>query len=697
MPQVHHPHVSKARQYCRDVLNGKIAACTFVRLACERHKSDLERSKDSKFPYEFDAQKAERICKFISKLVHVKGKWAGKFIELETWQCFLLCMIFGWVRKSDGARRFRQAYIEVPRKNAKSTLAAGIGLYMLVADDESGAEVYSGATSEKQAWEVFAPAKQMAKKSPGFLRHWRVRVAASKIVVPANNSKFEPVIKNPGDGSSPTCPIHDEFHEHDSPDQADTMKTGNAPETLSVMACVKVLSETLGSLPMVLYAEDGEGNKKKARNHPLYETLRYQPNNWQTWIEFAEMMTAHVALRGNAYAEIIYAKSGDISQLVPLHPDRVMPALVNNERVYQYSPLSGPRRILLKGEVLHVPGLSFDGISGLDPITYARHAIGLAKGAEVYGSRFFMNDARPGVVIKHPGPKAMSDKAYNNFRESWEERHSGAKRSHRPVVLEEGMDVKQIGISPENAQFLETRKFQKNEIAGFFRVPPHMIGSMEDATFSNIEHQGRSFVDNTMLPWFVRWEQALRRDLLISAADKKSFTIEIEPAAILRGDLKSRNESYAIARNGGWMSVNDIRKKENMNPIEGGDRYLEPLNMVEVGENGDDEDQDAEDKSRSALTVLIENNAERILRKESAAVQRALSEPEELRDAALLKFYKSHAGFIAKSLDVSEDFAAEWCKRQINAAAALENGVSAEWMFGSLRDLKRLILEEIYA
>lgn len=224
-----HPHVIKATSYAHAVISGAIPACKWVRLACQRHVDDLAASRDASFPYRFDAEKAEKVCRFIENMPHIKGKWAagkGENIELQLWQCFIVASVFGWIRVKDGKRRYRECYIEVPRKNGKSVLAAGIGLYMFAADDEPGAEVYSGATSEKQAWEVFKPARLMALKADGFKEHFSVNVNASNLAIVGTASKFEPIIGNPGDGSSPHCSITDEFHEHDGPEQYDTMVTG---------------------------------------------------------------------------------------------------------------------------------------------------------------------------------------------------------------------------------------------------------------------------------------------------------------------------------------------------------------------------------------------------------------------------------------------------------------------------------------
>lgn len=225
-------HVVKAEAYARAVIEGKIPACKWVILACKRHFDDKEKSKSKTYKYRFDRALAERVCGFIELLPHIKGKWAiaqgGKaaLIVLEPWQCFILAMIFGWVKKSNGKRRFRRANIMVPRKNAKSTKAAGIGLYMMVADGEYGAEIYSGATSEAQAFEVFRPAKLMVERSPDLQAHFGVLASARAISQIQTNSFFKPLIGKPGDGSSPSCSIHDEYHEHASDEQVDTMRTG---------------------------------------------------------------------------------------------------------------------------------------------------------------------------------------------------------------------------------------------------------------------------------------------------------------------------------------------------------------------------------------------------------------------------------------------------------------------------------------
>jgi len=223
-----YPNVNSANKYARDVVGGRVPACKWVKLACKRHLDDLKAAKAKRYPYRFDRDAAERVCAFIQLLPHTKGKWARerKLIELEPWQRFLFAVLFGWVQKGSGLRRFREAYIEVPRKNGKSVIAAGVANYMLAADREYGAEVYCGATTEKQAWEVFRPAKLMLTKSPALISAAGIEVMAKNVSIPADGSRLEPLIGNPGDGSSPSCALVDEFHEHQTPDLYDTMLTG---------------------------------------------------------------------------------------------------------------------------------------------------------------------------------------------------------------------------------------------------------------------------------------------------------------------------------------------------------------------------------------------------------------------------------------------------------------------------------------
>lgn len=242
------PHVAIANKYARDVVAGKVPAGKYARLACERHLNDLAKSKAKTYPYYFDADAGEKACAFVELLPHTKGKWArlSERLVLAPWQCFILACVFGWMRRKNGKRRFRELYSEIPRKNGKSQLGAGIGLYMLIADEEYGAEIYSGATTEKQAWEVFGPARQMIARTPGLAKAAGVEVWAKSLAIPSDGSKFEPVIGKPGDGSSPSCALIDEFHEHDTPDLLDTMQTGMGAREQPLTAIITTAGYNLG-------------------------------------------------------------------------------------------------------------------------------------------------------------------------------------------------------------------------------------------------------------------------------------------------------------------------------------------------------------------------------------------------------------------------------------------------------------------
>jgi phage terminase large subunit-like protein len=235
----------KANKYCDNVLSGKITACRWIILACQRHKNDLKKSLKKDYPYKFDKNKAEAACQFIHLFKHTKGKWAGTQIILEPWQLFFVASIFGWVEKSTGKRRFREADLFVPRKNGKSLLAATIGLYMLAADGENGAEVYSGATTEKQAWEVFRPALQMAKANEEFLSYFNLTPMAKSVTNLEEGSRFQPLIGRPGDGASPSCAIIDEYHEHDSDQMYETMLTGMGAREQPLMLLITTAGDNL--------------------------------------------------------------------------------------------------------------------------------------------------------------------------------------------------------------------------------------------------------------------------------------------------------------------------------------------------------------------------------------------------------------------------------------------------------------------
>ncbi len=361
-----------------------------------------------------------------------------------------------------------------------------------------------------------------------------------------------------------------------------------AMQMTAVYACVRILSEAVAGLPLNLYRHNNDGGKEKALDHPLYLLLHDEPNPEMSSFVFRETLMTHLLLWGNAYAQIIRNGKGEIVALYPLMPNKMQVNRDDNGQlyyIYQKSQEEVPNSKdfyvrLESSDVLHIPGLGFDGLVGYSPIAMAKNAIGLAIATEEYGSKFFANGAAPSGVLEHPG----TIKDPSKVRESWMSQFGGSANSGKIAVLEEGMKYTPISISPEQAQFLETRKFQINEIARIFRVPPHMVGDLDKSSFSNIEQQSLEFVKYTLDPWVVRWEQSIQRTLL-TPAEKKSYFVKFNVEGLLRGDYQSRMTGYATARQNGWMSANDIRELENLDRIpaeEGGDLYLVNGNMVPI-------------------------------------------------------------------------------------------------------------------
>lgn len=354
----------------------------------------------------------------------------------------------------------------------------------------------------------------------------------------------------------------------------------------AVYACVRVLAESIASLPLHVYHYATNGGSEKALDHPLYALLHDAPNSEMTSYIFRETLMTHLLLWGNAYAQVIRDQDGAVTSLWPLMPDR-MTVIRGRDGFLHYiyhQETTGEVFDLSRHDVLHVPGLGFDGLIGYSPIEMAKNAIQTALSCEEYGSKFFENGAQPGGVLEHPG----TIKDPERLRQSWQQTFGGAKNSGRIAVLEEGMKYSPIAISPEQAQFLETRKFQISEIARIFRVPPHMVGDLEKSTFSNIEQQSLEFVKYTLSPWVSRLEQSFQKSLLLPK-ERGLYSIRFNVEGLLRGDYESRMRGYATARQNGWMSANDIRTLESLDrlsPEQGGDLYLVNGNMLPLNQAG---------------------------------------------------------------------------------------------------------------
>ena len=366
-----------------------------------------------------------------------------------------------------------------------------------------------------------------------------------------------------------------------------------AMQTTAVYACVRILAEAVASLPLHVYEYQDDGGKKLVHDHPLYYLLHDEPNPEMTSFVFRETLMSHLLIWGNAYAQIIRDGAGRVLGLYPLLPDKMDVQRDDKGNIYYvYSRNSDENpmfkeygNIRLKAEdVLHIPGLGFDGLIGYSPIAMAKNAVGMTLACEEYGASFFANGANPGGVLEHPG--VLKDPS--KVRESWNSVYRGVNNAHKIAVLEEGMKYQQIGIPPEEAQFLETRKFQINEIARLYRIPPHMVGDLDKSSFSNIEQQSLEFVKYTLDPWVIRWEQSLQRSLLLPG-EKGKYFIKLNVDGLLRGDYQSRMNGYAVGRQNGWFSANDIREMENMNPIpdeEGGNLYLINGAMTKLADAG---------------------------------------------------------------------------------------------------------------
>ena len=366
-----------------------------------------------------------------------------------------------------------------------------------------------------------------------------------------------------------------------------------AMQTTAVYACVRILAEAVASLPLHVYEYQDDGGKKLVHDHPLYYLLHDEPNPEMTSFVFRETLMSHLLIWGNAYAQIIRDGAGRVIGLYPLLPDKMDVQRDDRGNIYYvYSRNSDENPmfkeygdIRLKAEdVLHIPGLGFDGLIGYSPIAMAKNAVGMTLACEEYGASFFANGANPGGVLEHPG--VLKDPS--KVRESWNSVYRGVNNAHKIAVLEEGMKYQQIGIPPEEAQFLETRKFQINEIARLYRIPPHMVGDLDKSSFSNIEQQSLEFVKYTLDPWVIRWEQSLQRSLLLPG-EKGKYFIKLNVDGLLRGDYQSRMNGYAVGRQNGWFSANDIREMENMNPIpdeQGGNLYLINVALTKLEDAG---------------------------------------------------------------------------------------------------------------
>ena len=488
-----------------------------------------------------------------------------------------------------------------------------------------------------------------------------------------------------------------------------TVTEQSALGVTAVYACIQVLTDTIGSLPLGVFERLSKGGRREAREHPLWALLHDEPNPDMTSYSWRESLQGHLGTWGNGYSLIVQDGGGRAQSIWPLRPDRVIPKRKNG--ILRYHPLNpdgSEGDVLTPSQVIHIAGLGFDGLIGYSPVRLHREAIGLAMATEEHGGRLFGNQARPSGVLKTE--KKLGRKGRKNLEESWKSMHAGDKGGGI-AVLEDGLSWQQIGFPPEDAQFLQTRKFQVVEAARIYRMQLHKIQDMDAATFSNIEHQSIEHVVDTIVPWAVRWEQELTRKLLLPA-ERGRFFIAFKIKGLLRGDIKTRMEAYKAGRQWGWYSVNDVLRLEDENPIgPQGDVYMVPMNMVPAdqfasGENGGgdvspaarallrDIERETAGLGLSALNIvtrassadnrrtiqkahfpLLRREAERVVRKEVKQIRRQARKMILERDSTdfrvwLEDFYREQPAEVAAAfLPVFESMGQE-----IRASAAQELG-----------------------
>ena len=351
----------------------------------------------------------------------------------------------------------------------------------------------------------------------------------------------------------------------------------------AVWNAISLISGTVGSLPLHLMQR--QGNKKIiADDIPLYRVLHDQPNPYMTAQTLREVMTAHALSWGNAYAEKVKNGFGDVVELWPITPDRVVNIQMIDGKLWYEIKLETENKWMPRDKILHVPGLGFDGFVGYSVIAMARKSIGLGMAMETFGSTFFGSGTHPGIIVSHPGQ--LSDTAHSNLKKSLTDSFSGLGQSHRLMLIEDAMKVEKISINPNDSQFLESRQFQVPEIARWFNLPPHKLKDLTKSSFNNIETEQISFVTDSILPWLIRFEQNYNMQLLTPRQQKEKLYFKHVVEGLLRGNSKDRAEFYKSLFNIGAMSPNDIREKEDMDPIEGGDVYLVPLNMTTLENAG---------------------------------------------------------------------------------------------------------------
>lgn len=351
----------------------------------------------------------------------------------------------------------------------------------------------------------------------------------------------------------------------------------------AVWNAITLISGTIGSLPLHLMRPDGR-NQKQATDHRLYDVLHTRYNPYMTAMAGRECLAAHILAWGNGYAEVVRNGYGEVAELWPIPPSRVKPKMQEGELVYEIRVPGEDTVTLPRAKILHIPGIGFDGFIGYSVVAMARKSIGLGMAMETFGSHFFGQGTHPGVIVSHPNQ--LSADAHANLKKALTDTYSGLGQSHRLMLLQEGMKIEKVTISPEDSQFLESRTFQVQDVARWFNLPVHKLHEMSKSSFNNIESEQASYVIDCLLPWCIRFEQNYQAQLLTERERREGYYFKHVLEGLLRANAADRAEFYSKLFNIGVFSVNDIRSLENMNPVEGGDIHLVPLNMTTLDQAG---------------------------------------------------------------------------------------------------------------
>jgi len=478
----------------------------------------------------------------------------------------------------------------------------------------------------------------------------------------------------------------------------------SAMQSSVVYACVRVLADTIASLPLVIYRRLPDGGKERAANHPSSGALKNNPNPWMTSFVWRETSQTHIHLFGNAYSVVEKNQNGRAVSFIPVKPTDVSVEFDDAGELTYTVKSGGTLSRMPSDRVLHIPGLGFDGISGRSDIGFARQAIGLSLGAEEYGARWFGNGARPSGVYTTPG--TLTDKTRGKLREALKTIHGGVSNAHRIALLEGGVTWMPTSVPPEDSQFLETRRFQAEDIARVFRVPGHMIGIRDNQPRANVEQEAIDFVTHTVRPWLVRWEQEINRKLF----DGTNFFAEFMVDGLLRGDFASRMAGFSTALQNGILNRNEARAMENRNAIEGGDKFTVQLNLQDVEDIGEDVSADtaipaapsggARSVVLSPLRPLVYDVVQRLAGKESRAIKQGAKRCETKGEDWLVwvnAFYDDHASAVRMAFAPVVDAAANMTGRSSDDVIAIVGELSESYIREARGDVDRADDEQVLA